>query len=297
MATIPTAEPAEHLTLSATSRAVQTAASPLQLSSITSSPYLPLPHPSLNLIFTPARFSDIPLRVDLLSSPSVDPFIFSPPRPYTAEHALTRFLAVRKEEQEIFVEWETTGAVRGLPLSTIREVKSDGSEEFVGEAGCIREAGYYEIEDEAERAKTVQMNLALPPGDPKIRWTWFCPSQDRFSPNAVGSSLTLLPSAVLLRSEYAGQQVMTHVLTTLLSTFLVPILKVEEIISFAFVGNYGSRAVHRKLGFEMLPTDFVKMRDDRGGHLQEEWVMRWTREQWEADEAKRLALASPARSK
>lgn len=68
---------------------------------------------------------------------------------------------------------------------------------------------------------------------------------------------------------------MTRVLQHLLYTFLVPVLNVRHIISFAFVGNEGSRRVHLKLGFEEAGTDWIRMPEYRGGQMREEWIFKW----------------------
>lgn len=69
---------------------------------------------------------------------------------------------------------------------------------------------------------------------------------------------------------------MTSVLQDVLQHWLVPVLNVHEMISFAFCGNEGSRRVHLKLGFEQVGTEWIKMPVYRGGQMREEWVFRWS---------------------
>lgn len=89
-----------------------------------------------------------------------------------------------------------------------------------------------------------------------------------------GADLSL---QVLLLPEYAGKGVMSIVLSTLFESFLVPsqLLNVHHILSYAFVGNDGSRRVHEKLGFRIIGTDWLDMREDRGGGKREEWIFEW----------------------
>ncbi|ORY72567.1 hypothetical protein BCR35DRAFT_307571 [Leucosporidium creatinivorum] len=141
-------------------------AGPFLLNPLTSEPYLPIPGTSL--ILTPSRSSDIPHRVALLTSPSVDPFVFSPPRPYTTDHATERFHTQRSDEQDIFDAWESKG-VTGLPVGTIRERREgETKDRFVGELGFLKETGFHEIRDEEERKKAIESNKSKPPGDPSI---------------------------------------------------------------------------------------------------------------------------------
>lgn len=62
------------------------------------------------------------------------------------------------------------------------------------------------------------------------------------------------------------------------SYFGPSLLNICHIRSYAFLGNHGSRAIHKKLGFVELGTDFVKMPEHRGGELREEWVFEWKRD-------------------
>lgn len=165
----------------------------------------------------------------------------------------------------------------GLPVGTIRERREGDTEDrFVGELGVIRETGFYEIPDEGERKKAIELNQSRLAGDPSILWTWFCESY-RGGAGSVPIAHSLRYNTVLLHESYTGKGYITSVLRHLFSAFLVPHLNVYSIISYAFVGNVGSRAVHLKVGFVEDRKEWIKMPECRGGQMREEWVFRWTR--------------------
>lgn len=157
-----------YLTLEKDHPALKNPSSPFKLTETTSEPFIPIP--DLPLILTPARREDIPKRVKMLVSPSVDPWLFSAKA--TPAAAEERFKEQSAEEQNIFDDWSE--GVSGLPTTTIR-LREEGKEDvFVGEVGVKREDDYTEIEDEAERLAAVKKNLQKTAGDPTIRWTLFC---------------------------------------------------------------------------------------------------------------------------
>jgi RimJ/RimL family protein N-acetyltransferase len=288
------------------------------------------------LILTPARHSDIQARVKLISDPSVDPWLWSPMRPYTTADALERFHQLRSSEQRMFDEWAalavaaaaaaddddcaasgpgsppTSVSCSGFPLGAIRcRNDVDGTDVLLGEMGVRREDHYVDVVDEAERQQAVERNLARPIGDPEILWTWFCtsppqrmlflallsllslplfavarststvaPLRETHAEPVLSIFLRLLPSprhAVVLGPEAAGKGLMTSLLRDVVHQWLVPVLNVHEMVSFAFCGNAGSRRVHLKVGFEQVGTEWIRMPEHRGGQMREEWVFRWSR--------------------
>lgn len=231
-------------------------------------PFLAIPQVS-GLILTPARSNDIPERSRMMQSPSVDPWVFSPPKPYTEEAAAIRFAEQSKTEREIFERWDE--GVLGLPTGTMRLRQEGREDRFVGEVGIKREDDYTEIEDEAERNKAIEENLQRPPGDPKIRWTLYCELPQSSALNCAD----LRP--VLLNAEHAGQGFTSRVMQYLFATYFLDTLNVHHIISYAFTGNAGSRAIHLKLGFVEKEIDWVRMPEHRGGQMREEWVFEWKR--------------------
>ena len=170
--------------------------------------------------------------------------------------------------------WLQSGTVEGCPFQAIREVGADGTETFVGELGVFRESTFIEVAQGAERDSVVETNLARAPGDPEIVWTMFCES---LQCSRSMRALTASHAAVLLLPEFAGRGVMSQALSHLFEAFLVPstLLNVRHILSYAFVGNDGSRRVHEKLGFVVFGTDWLDMPEDRGGGKREEWIFEW----------------------
>lgn len=182
-ASVSSDQPAVHLALSPDHPALAEG-SPFLLDPITSEPYIAVP--DTNLIVTPARVTDIPHHVALLNHPSVDPYVFSPPKPYTETHATDRILLNRKWELEIFDKWAKGEGVTGLPVGTIREKREGREDVFVGTLGVTRENSLVEIKEEEERKKVVELNVRRTAGDPEILWTWFC----EYLGDALCSSLT-----------------------------------------------------------------------------------------------------------
>ncbi|KAK4704517.1 hypothetical protein P7C70_g1692, partial [Phenoliferia sp. Uapishka_3] len=221
-------------------------------------PYLPIP--SSPYILTPARLSDPPVRVTLLNDPTVSPYLFSPPNPYTLVDAVERTKENMTEEQAMLMKWAIArdagegveARLDGCPLGVIREVE-DGEEAFVGEFGFGREDAFMEIVDMAEREGVIRKNLEREAGDPLIVWTMF----------------------FLLLPEHAGKGVMTRVFSHLFDAYLIPVLNVRHVLSYAFCGNEGSKRVHEKLKFKLIGTDWLEMREDRGGGKKEEWIFEW----------------------
>lgn len=72
---------------------------------------------------------------------------------------------------------------------------------------------------------------------------------------------------------------MSKVLADLFVTFLAPaqLLNVRHVLSYSFVGNAGSKRVHEKLGFKLIGTDWIRIREDRGGEMREEWIFEYRR--------------------
>ena len=128
--------------------------------------------PFTDYFMTPFRLSDGPSFVNLVRDPSVDPWLFSPPKPYLLSDAEKRIAGQMKSAKKILETWE--GGVEGWPLAILRRRKEDGSEEFVGDLGVGREDDFLEVGDAEERERKTGENERRERGDPEILWTMGC---------------------------------------------------------------------------------------------------------------------------
>lgn len=144
-------------------------------------PYLPFPpdSPFSSYFFTPSRVSDAPSLVELMGDPTVDPWLFSMPRPYLLTHA-EEYIASQIASPKIILEVWEAGA-DGWPCAVLRRRNEDGdSDEFVGNFGVGREGRFLAIENLDERRQMVEENEKRARGDPEIVWTMGCASFPSF---------------------------------------------------------------------------------------------------------------------
>lgn len=150
---------------------------PLQVNERTGEPYLRLPSPHDNIIITPPRTEDIPAIIAALNDPRVYSTLEGPPFPYKEEHAVWWIDHVKAPSDELLQELrqaaddgsQSLKVVAGCPVRTLREVKEDGTDIFLGDIGCDR-CGYPDVVDQEEKSRLTFANDQLPPGDKDIVW-------------------------------------------------------------------------------------------------------------------------------
>ncbi|GAA6002140.1 GNAT family N-acetyltransferase [Rhodotorula paludigena] len=243
-------------------------------------PFLPLSSPSptsLPLILTPPRPSDPPALVRTLNDPRVAFSLVGPPYPYTeeiarewndfrrkaAEEAFKK-LAQRAEEERLRREEDPTGVseasaapwiVDGLPVGNIRRADTG---EWVGDFGLPR-WNYEDTPDEVERDQLLKENDAKEAGEPSIIWTF----------------------GFFLNPDYHGKGIMQHVLRTVLSTYVFPFLRADEIRGAAFTENRASIRTQEKCGFQAYYTFKRQISEARGGGTKEVTNLRLRRVDFE----------------
>ncbi|KAI0698400.1 hypothetical protein C8T65DRAFT_660634 [Cerioporus squamosus] len=151
---------------------------PLEFNQMTGEPYLRLPAPFDNIIITPPRMSDAPAVVSNMSDPRVYVWLEGPPHPYLPHHA-DDWLSKIKAETDLAIEKLQRASVEKpdgplilvneSPVRTIREVREDGSELFLGDITIVRER-WPDIEDQEVKQALARANGKRELGDPAIVW-------------------------------------------------------------------------------------------------------------------------------
>ncbi|KAI0686015.1 hypothetical protein BC835DRAFT_477629 [Cytidiella melzeri] len=207
---------------------------PLQIHLRTGEPFLRLPSPHENIIITPPRLEDTPSVVGALSDPRVYKTLSGPPFPYTEDHAVSWLSEVKEQSDELLKELQQAEeegvqglkVVDGCPVRTLREVREDGTELFLGDIGCAR-CAYPDVVDAEEMARLAAGNNQLPAGDKDIVW-------------CIGDYLV---------ASHHGRGIMSAALRTLVDCWMVPRMNARLIRAELFLGNQGSRRVFEKNGF------------------------------------------------
>ncbi|KAF8973492.1 acyl-CoA N-acyltransferase [Flammula alnicola] len=195
-----------------------------------------------NIILTPMRWEDAPHYVPLLNDPRVYDWLSSSPFPYALKDA-EEWIQLQKPQVDGYLQdlrdaqgSETLKTANGAPICSIREVKEDGTDMFIGtislcrcDSGELMNTDSVDF-DHAEQNTTENNKLEV--GDPNIVWS-------------IGDYLA--PS-------HHGRGIMTDAVDTLVHDWAVPRMGVRRILSSAFVGNHGSVKVFEKNGFTLVRT-------------------------------------------
>ncbi|KAF4611980.1 hypothetical protein D9613_004126 [Agrocybe pediades] len=237
---------------------------PLETDPKTGEPFLRLrKHP--NVILTPMRWEDAPHFVPIFNDPRVYQWLMRTPFPYAHKDA-EDWLQIAKPKSDALLQelLDAQGSdklktIDGCPVPSIREVKEDGTQVYIGNitfGRCMHpELIDTDTIDHEHAEEKKAANDALQVGDPKIIYS-------------IGDYLD---------PKYHGQGIMTDALDTILHEWAIPRMNVRRILTGAFIGNVGSVRVFQKNGFKMLRTvdEFAVVRGTmRGLHVLE----------WRADE-------------
>ena len=152
----------------------------------TNEPYIQLPAPHTSIRITPPRLSDAPANTLILQHPSVYLNLIGPPFPYEEKHAVefitSTLVWVEPELERMKVAREANGGkelpvdyiARVCPMKSIREVRDDGTEVFIGDVTLDR-SGFDDlvvVPDDPERKARTEENEAKDAGDETIEWTF-----------------------------------------------------------------------------------------------------------------------------
>lgn len=148
---------------------------PLTIDEESNEPYLRLPDPHSHIIITPFRLQDALDIVPILNDERVYKWMTGPPYPYLLEDA-EAWITMMKEKSDKLVETlgkapglEELQLVDGCPVHTLREVKEDGKQVFLGDISFIR--CRWDDLDADQRKKLVDENESRVPGDPELIWS------------------------------------------------------------------------------------------------------------------------------
>lgn len=273
---------------------------PLMWNSKTKEPYLDVHCTSLkgvktHIRITPPRLilDDIDTTVDILNHPLVS-INMTIPLPYVAQDAIN-FLTMSKRETDDIIEREILTKLPNAslgtlehedaeardidsaladarnfvlsapPIKSIREVREDGTEAYIGDVSIIRN-GFRDVGDEKERERLKAENNAKSPGDPSINWSIGCKSPWERKPSPVLYRATMrlvylyFTFLDLLHPKYHNRSIMTTVVQAMLREIWAPYLKVQHIVGAAFVDNLGSQRVLLKSGFKF--TGYIQAQTD-----------------------------------
>jgi hypothetical protein len=173
---------------------------PLQVNPKTGEPFLQLPSPHEHIIITPLRLTDKSAIVDILNDVAVSQWLEvshtntsrthgihrrllaqGPPYPFLQEHAdswVDKYkevcdAAIRElEEEEKINPNGPLKIIEFCPVRSIREVKADGTDVYLGDIRIDRCAAEEMNDDNGDPENSlIDANLAKQTGDPSIIWT------------------------------------------------------------------------------------------------------------------------------
>jgi len=210
--------------------------SPLHIDSSAGEPYLRLPAPLDNIVITPPRKDDAASLIPILNDPAVYKWLAGIPHPYTEKDA-REWLGISTERSaKILRELDGEGEIKtasGCPVTSIREVKEDGTQILIGSVGVFRSSFSY-LEDLEEGTKLAEENSRREVGDPDIVWT-------------IGDYLDP-------RMHGRGIMIMTVAIATIIQEWMVPRMKAKCIRVDPYLGNIASVRVFEKNGFSCEGT-------------------------------------------
>ncbi|KAI0784053.1 hypothetical protein C8Q75DRAFT_725113 [Abortiporus biennis] len=237
---------------------------PIQIDPRTEEPFIRLPSPYENIILTPPRMEDAPHIIQNLNDPKLIQWLEGPPHPYTAEHAEFWLQTITKSSKSIFEELKeanekdpngSLAIVGGFPLRSIREVKEDGTQTFLGDISVDR-CGFPGELDPEERSRLTEENANRKVGDPNIVW-------------CIGDYLA---------SSHHGRGIMSAVIGTVIREWVVPRMNAHLIRVEAYTGNTGSIRVFEKNEFVLEKTvEFEKPKILNSGTPQYGYCVLWWR--------------------
>jgi len=249
----------------------------LQVHPKTGEVYIRLPAPNNNIILTPPRTSDADGIVEIMNDERVALKFSIPPYPYLHDHAVAYLKAEVEKYAKVMSEISSRAGSSNLgcstkiskgeeegnerilfsecPVQSIREVRENGEEIYIGEARIARSA-YLDVRDEEESIRMTRTNLDRPVGDPEILWTF----SDYLAPSHHGKGI--MSAAIKGIMDWA-----------------VPNMGVHHIMAIALPSNMGSIRVFEKNGFAHVKTvtDHKRLAESRGGQMYSIYIMEWRR--------------------
>ncbi|KAJ7184663.1 acyl-CoA N-acyltransferase [Mycena filopes] len=209
--------------------------SPLEYNEATGELFFRLPSPHENIILTPPRPTDAAAIADIVNDPAVYPWLGRPNAKFLLEDAQKLLDEYTLASDTVIKSLEQTASptpltVEDCPVRSIREVKADGTDVYIGNISFKR-CTWWDVQG-VERDKLMEENKARPTGDPEIMWQ----------------------VSDFLASSHHRRGIMTVVLTTVIREWAVPRMGMRRMHVSVFTGNNGSLRVFEKNGFVLVDT-------------------------------------------
>ncbi|KAF8747465.1 Acetyltransferase, GNAT family, partial [Rhizoctonia solani] len=230
----------------------------VQHNSKTNEPFIALPATHSNIHLTPPRLDDADDILPIMNNREIFMNLASAPYPYLREHCDARLRDRVRDYENAMAHMsniaEDVGFLDIFPFGHIREVAPDGTETFLGDIGLVRECEFCEIDDKESRADAVNTNMSLPPGDPRIVWTF----------------------GNYLRPTHQGRGIMSVVIKTVTDVWAIPHMNARRFYAAAFIENVGSQKVFQKNGFDIVSRVYgaIRFPESKGGHVKESIILR-----------------------
>ncbi|KAF8754629.1 Acetyltransferase, GNAT family [Rhizoctonia solani] len=210
----------------------------VQHNSKTNEPFIALPAPHSNIHLTPPRLDDADDILPIMNNREIFMNLASAPYPYLESIAM-RACGIESETMRML--WHTCRTL--LKMSNI-----------LGDIGLVRECEFCEIDDKESRADAVNTDMSLPPGDPRIVWTF----------------------GNYLRPTHQGRGIMSVVIKTVTDVWAIPHMNARRFYAAAFIENVGSQKVFQKNGFDIVSRVYgaIRFPESKGGHVKESIILR-----------------------
>ncbi|KAH7100480.1 hypothetical protein BKA62DRAFT_620060 [Auriculariales sp. MPI-PUGE-AT-0066] len=210
----------------------------LQTDTMTGEVYLRLAAPHDYIVITPIRHdaADVATLVRNLNDVRVARTLRPLPYPYTEADAhwwLGRMVSVRDAALQKIKNAQDGDWLDVVPMMIIRDTSTtDGRVSDAPQIGnCdLHKNVYFEVEDDDERQRLVEENMARKAGDAGLQWSF----------------------GMWLDPAYIGRGVMSAAMNALITQWAIPKMNLQYIAGTPFIGNIGSRRVMEKNGFKWV---------------------------------------------
>jgi RimJ/RimL family protein N-acetyltransferase len=225
---------------------------PLEIRPETGELFLRLPSPHSNIVLTPPRASDAAAIVDIVNDPAIHPWLGRPKTTFLLEDAqkLVEEFTLASDMVTKSLQEATSSdlfPVEDCPVRSIRELKDDGTDVYLGNI-AFKRCNWWDVPG-PERDRLIAQNTAHPIGDPEIVW-----QVSGWSKNPRHCSELIIHYTDFLASSHHRRGIMSAVLAIVLEKWAIPRMHVHRMHVSVFVGNNGSVRVFEKNGFVLVDT-------------------------------------------
>ncbi|KAF6748452.1 hypothetical protein DFP72DRAFT_576583 [Ephemerocybe angulata] len=221
---------------------------PLEVNAATGEPFLRIEGYD-DIIITPPRWDDGPQIIPHLNDPRVWQWMQGPPVPYLPSDAESWLNHVKPLSDEVLEELEAAKdsaeliTVGHCPVSMIRKVNEDGSEEQIGSIDIIRSHDCGEVVKSQEDPNTYVVDLTRKEGN-----------EGRNRERNIGDPDIIWEFGDYLAPAFHSRGIMTAAVRTVMQKWALPRMNVRIMRAGTFAGNIGSGKVFLKNGFRHIIT-------------------------------------------